>query len=77
MVALFKELRIKRSAEVLQMEHYTSQDFIEISRRLLEETLAGFKVSVNAKEQKRQRQLYLNFQNGVGPDIKQQKQIQY
>jgi hypothetical protein len=36
MVGLFKELRIKRSAEVLKMEQYTSQDFITISRGLLE-----------------------------------------
>jgi hypothetical protein len=36
MVGLFKELRIKRSAQVLQMEHYTSQDFMQISRLLLE-----------------------------------------
>lgn len=36
MVGLFKELRIKRSAEVLKLQDYTSDDFINVSRKLLE-----------------------------------------
>jgi hypothetical protein len=77
MVSLFKELRIKRSAEVLKLPEYTSDDFMNVNRKLLEETLASFKLSVDPREQKRQKQLYLNFKNGVSPDIKAQKQIQY
>ncbi len=77
MVGLFKELRIKRSAEVLKMPNYKSEDFMNVDRRLLEETLGSFKLSVDPREQKRQKQLYLNFKNGVSPDIKVQKQIQY
>jgi hypothetical protein len=83
MIGLIKELRIKKSAEIISkntniFEMHSSmrinpEEFKFIDKNLMKRVLENFKVSVSGEEKKKQNQKFLAFKRGDGPDMSKQK----